>query len=71
MQGNKSRFSKGGNKSAAMQQPRRRRKKIKTPPGHPTDAELIAAYLQTKGVTKCPAGYAMGSLQSTAFGLDG
>ena len=70
MQGSKSRFSKGGSKSAAMQQPRRRRKKIKTPAGHPSDAELIAAYLQMNTVTKCPSGYAMGSLPSTSFGLE-
>lgn len=68
MQGTKSRFSKGGKPSAM--QPRRRRKKIKTPPGHPTDEELIAAYLRTNKVTKCPAGYAMGSLHSTSFGLE-
>jgi hypothetical protein len=45
----------------------RRRKRIRTPAGHPTDAELIAAF---KGpITKCPDGRAMGSLKSSDFGL--
>lgn len=70
MQAMKQKFSKGGNK-AGMMQPRRRRKKFKAPPGHPTDAELISTYLSNNGkITKCPAGYAMGSLQSTSFGLE-
>lgn len=48
-------------------QPMRRRKRIRTPKGHPTDAELIAAW---KGpITKCPDGRAMGSLKSSDFGL--
>lgn len=68
MKGSRHMMSKGQNKMAAM--PRRRRKKIKTPPGHPTDAELINAYLSKNVVTKCPPGYAMGSLQSTCFGLE-
>lgn len=49
------------------QKPMRRRKRIRTPAGHPTDAELIA---QFKGpITKCPDGRAMGSLKSSDFGL--
>ncbi len=45
----------------------RRRRRIRPPEGHPTDAELIAAY---KGsVTKCPDGRAMGSIKSSDFGL--
>lgn len=70
MQGSKSRFSKGGMNKGAMMQPRRRRKKIKLPAGHPTDAELISAYLTQNKVTVCPPGYAMGSLASTSFGLE-
>lgn len=49
------------------QKPMRRRKRIRTPAGHPTDAELIAAYKGT--VTKCPDGRAMGSMKSSDFGL--
>lgn len=60
--------SNGQNKGGMM--PRRRRKKIKLPPGHPTDAELISAFLSQNSVTKCPPGYAMGSLPSTSFGLE-
>lgn len=49
------------------QKPMRRRKRIRTPAGHPTDAELIASF---KGpITKCPDGRAMGSLKSSDFGL--
>jgi hypothetical protein len=49
------------------QKPMRRRKRIRLHAGHPTDAELIAAY---KGaITKCPDGRAMGSLKSSDFGL--
>lgn len=45
----------------------RRRRRIRTPEGHPSDAELIAAF---KGpITKCPDGRAMGSLKSSDFGL--
>ena len=70
MQSKKSGFTKGGNRNGMMQ-PRRRRRKIKTPPGHPTDEDLISAYLKNDGkVTKCPSGYAMGSLPSTSFGLE-
>jgi len=68
MQG--SRFGNKNAKGGMMMQPRRRRKKIKTPPGHPSDKELIEAFLQSKGVTKCPPGYAMGSLHSTCYGLE-
>lgn len=68
MKGSRQMMLKGQNKTAMM--PRRRRKKHKTPPGHPSDAELISAYLTQNAVTKCPPGYAMGSLQSTCFGLE-
>lgn len=50
---------------------RRRRKKHKLKPGHPTDAELIASYLANEGkVTQCPPGRAIGSMQSQSFGLE-
>lgn len=50
---------------------RRRRKKIKLYPGHPSDEELISAFLANQGtITKCPPGRALGSLQSTCHGLD-
>lgn len=55
------------NSAPAKQQPMRRRRRIKQPAGHPSDAELIAAY---KGkVTKCPDGVAMGSMSSFDMGL--
>lgn len=50
---------------------RRRRKKYKLKPGHPTDQELIASYLANEGkVTQCPPGRAIGSMQSQCFGLE-
>lgn len=50
---------------------RRRRKRYKLRPGHPTDQELIASYLENDGkITKCPPGRAIGSLQSQSFGLE-
>jgi len=53
--------------SGQYAKPMRRRRRIRQPEGHPTDAELIAAY---KGpVTRCPDGRAMGSLKSSDFGL--
>lgn len=49
-----------------------KRKKIKTPPGHPSDDDLIAAYLANGGtVTKASAGRAEGSLYSSDWGLRG
>ncbi|WP_155136253.1 hypothetical protein [Roseibium sp. RKSG952] len=49
----------------------RRRKKIKLRPGHPSDAELISAYLSNNGkITKCPDGIAIGSMQCTGLGLE-
>jgi hypothetical protein len=50
--------------------PMMRRRRPKRPPaGHPTDAELIAAF---KGpITRCPDGRAMGSMKSSDFGLAG
>lgn len=67
MQG--SRFGKKNSKGGMM--PRRRRKKIKQPPGHPSDEELIASYLQNAGkVTVCPPGHAIGSIHTTCHGLD-
>lgn len=68
MAGARSRFQK--NKGGMVHQVRRRRRKIKTPPGHPTDAELISAFLEANSVTKCAPGYAMGSLASSCHGLD-
>jgi hypothetical protein len=47
----------------------RRRKRIKPPAGHPSDAELIASF--TGQITKCPDGRAMGSMKSSDYGLTG
>lgn len=48
--------------------PRRSRKRIQQPEGHPTDAELIAAWKGT--VVKLPDGLALESLKSTDHGLN-
>lgn len=66
MKGANSRSAKPG-----QQQPiRRRRKKYKAPPGQPSDSELVAAWLAKQEVTKCPPGYAIGSLPHSCHGLD-
>jgi hypothetical protein len=49
------------------QQIKRPRRRIRQPAGHPTDAELIAAYTGT--VTRYADGVAMGSMKSTDMGL--
>lgn len=55
---------------AQNSKPMMRRRRPKRPPaGHPTDAELIAAYTGT--ITRCPDGRAMGSMKSSDFGLAG
>jgi hypothetical protein len=49
-----------------------KRKKHKLPPGHPSDAEMIAAYLAKGGnVTVYETVRAMGSLNSSDHGLRG
>lgn len=48
----------------------KRRKKLKTPPGHPSDAELIAAFLANGGqITREPDGVADGAIRSQDQGL--
>lgn len=58
--------------SQTVMKTRMKRKKHKTPPGHPSDADLIASYLASGGsVTQCGVGRAMGSLNSSDHGLRG
>jgi len=65
----KPKTSKSAHNQYQNAKPMRRRRRIRQPAGHPTDAELIAAY---KGpVTQCPEGIAMGSMRSFDFGLAG
>lgn len=60
---------KNGMNSMPMR-PRRRRVE-QTPEMLRQDRATIDAFLASGGkVTKCPPAYAMGSLNSTAFGLD-
>lgn len=60
--------TKGGMNSMPL---RPRRKRVEqTPEMMRRDQHLIAEYLKTNAVTVCPPAYAMGSLKSTAFGLD-
>jgi len=61
---------KGKGLQSQSQQRRRRRKPQTPPPGQMSDADLIAAHIAQKGITKCTPGYAMGALKSTAYGLD-
>lgn len=68
MNGTKGRTARAGQHQ--HQNRRMRRKKIAPPKGHPTDAELISAYLANNEVTKCPAGWAIGSLPHSCHGLD-
>lgn len=61
--------AKGGMNSMPMR-PRRRRVE-QTPEMIRRDRSMIDSYLTSGGnVTKCPPAYAMGSLASSAFGLD-
>ncbi len=49
-----------------------KKKKHKLPPGHPSDAELIAAYLAGGGnITKYTTVRAEGSMYSADYGLRG
>jgi predicted peroxiredoxin len=48
----------------------KRRKKIKTPPGHPSNDDLIAAYFANGGkVEVCKPGVADGAMRSQDQGL--
>lgn len=61
--------AKGGMNSMPMR-PRRRRVE-QTPEMIRANLAMIADHLKNGGaVTVCPPAYAMGSLKSTAFGLD-
>jgi hypothetical protein len=48
----------------------RRRRVEQTPEMIRASQAMIADYLKTNKATVCPPAYAMGSLKSTAFGLD-
>ncbi len=49
----------------------RRRRVEQTPEMLRQDRSMIDAYLASGGkITKCPPAYAMGALNSTAFGLE-
>jgi len=61
---------KGKGMQPQSQQRRRRRKPQTPPPGQMSDAEMIAAFISDRGITKCDPGYAMGALKSTAYGLE-
>jgi hypothetical protein len=51
---------------------RRKRRKPHVPiPGQKSDAELIAAFMAEKGVTKVKTGWAYGSIKSNSLGLEG
>lgn len=79
----RNRITKGGARNSKNQRNAngpgsfmRRRKKIKLYKGHPSDQELIAAYMAEKAakgeeaVIKLEPGVAIGSMQCTGLGLE-
>jgi hypothetical protein len=58
------------NSSSAFHQRRRRRKPLPSPPGQPSDKDMINDFILQRGITVCAPGRAMGSLKSSVNGLD-